>query len=200
MGLREHRGWSMDEGMKFIIAAVFSFVPLFTAASAAWANPPITMPKFVHKWFSGQKFSGNKEMQGEYFQCRINGADFQGMIISNAKFEQCDLSNANMKGVKFANDVKFRHVTLNEANLTGADFSGAVFDSVNFRGADLRGAKNIKNVTKSNFQRADLRGADFSKVPMPMLEIEWDDAIYDNSTKFPAGFDTVKAGLKKAKF
>lgn len=189
----------MDEDMKSHITAALSVILLVAVIPAADANSPVQLPKFIHKWFSGQKFSDKKEMQGEFFQCRINGADFEGMVISNAKFEQCDLSNANMKRVKFAKDVKLRRATMNEANLTDADFSGAVVDSVNFRGADLRRAKNIRAICKSNFQRADLRGTDFSKVPMPMVEMEWDDAIYDASTKFPAGFDPEKAGLKKAK-
>lgn len=185
--------------MKSPLVTVLSVVVIFHLVPAAEANPPIELPKFVREWFSGQKFSANKEMQGEFFQCRINGADFEGMVISNAKFEQCDLSNANMKGVKFAQDVKLRRATLNEANLVGADFAGATIDSVNFRGADLRKAKNFKAVRKSNFQRADLRGADFSSVPMPMVEMEWDDAIYDATTKFPKGFDPDQAGLKKSK-
>ncbi len=188
-----------SEVVKSNVAAVLSAVLLVTVIPAAEANAPIELPKFVRKWFSGQKFSGNKEMQGEYFQCRINGADFEGMVISNAKFDQCDLSNANMKGVKFTKDVLLRRATLNEANLVDADFAGAIVDSVNFRGADLRKAKNFKAISKSNFQRADLRGADFSKVPMPMVEMEWDDAIYDASTKFPEGFDPDKAGLRKTK-
>jgi uncharacterized protein YjbI with pentapeptide repeats len=185
----------MNSPVAFVLTAVL----FATFTPSVDANQPIELPKFVRKWFSGQKFSSKKEMQGDYFQCRINGADFEGMVISNAKFEQCDLSNANMKGVKFAKDVQVRRATMNEANLMGADFGGAVVDSVNFRGADLRKAKNFTAVKKSNFQRADLRGADFSKLSMPMIEMEWDDATYDSSTKFPAGFDPDKAGLKKVK-
>ena len=64
--------------------------------------------------------------------------------------------------------------------------------------ADLRGAKNLVDVKRANFQRADLRGADLSKMKQPMVGLEWDDAIYDAKTKFPAGFDPVKAGAKAA--
>jgi uncharacterized protein YjbI with pentapeptide repeats len=199
MGLLALPLWTMEVVMKSPVAIVLTAVLIATITPSADANQPIELPKFVRQWFSGQKFSGNREMRGDYFQCRINGADFEGMVISNAKFDQCDLSNANMKGVRFAKDVQLRRATMNEADLVGADFVGAVVDSVNFRGADLRKAKNFKAIKKSNFQRADLRGADFSKVPMPMIGMEWDDAIYDSSTKFPAGFDPDKAGLKKIK-
>lgn len=183
---------------------VIPFLVLFLLA-AAWpakaAAPsvnPLDIPKYVREWFSGMDFTGKPRVTGNYHQSRLNGTNFKGMKFSNASFEQCDLAETNMKGAIFGPGTKFYLCTLNGADLTGVDFAGAHIESVNFRGADLRGAKNFKDVTKVNFQRADLRGADLSKIKQPLVDIEWDDAIFDATTKFPAGFDPVKAGAKTA--
>lgn len=170
-----------------------------TALPVMSAPLKVEAPQFVRQWMSGQKFDQKKELSGDFYQCRVNGASFAGMKIQDASFRMCDLSNANMKGVVLGPNVRFFRVTLNEADFAGADLAGAEIDSVNFRGADFRDAKNIRSIRRSNFQRADLRGADFSKVPQPFIEMEWDDAVYDAKTKFPAGFDPQANGLKLKK-
>ena len=178
-----------------ILLSMFALAPWSEAAAPL---NPLDIPKYVREWFSGHDFTGKPKVTGSYHQSRLNGTNFQGMKFTNASFEQCDLADANMKGVVFGPGTKFYRCTLNGADLAGANFAGAHISSVNFRGADLRGAKNLVDVKKANFQRADLRGADFSKMKQPMVDLEWDDAIYDAKTKFPAGFDPVKAGAKAA--
>lgn len=180
--------------MKLITTLLASSVLAVSVSQAETILNPLELPKYVRQWFSGHDFTGKPKVTGKYEQSRLNGANFQGAKFSDAKFEMCDLADANMQGAVFGKGTKFYRCTLNGADLQGADFAGAVVDSVNFRGADLRKAKNFKSVTKANFQRADLRGADLSKMTMPMVEIEWDDAVFDKHTKFPAGFDAAKAG------
>lgn len=183
-------------------------IPILVLSSlaAAWpteaASPtlnPLEIPEYIREWFSGHDFTAKPKVTGKYHQSRLNGTNFQGMKFRNASFEQCDLAETNMKGAVFGPGTKFYRCTLNGADLAGVDFAGAHIDSVNFRGADLRGAKNLVDVKKSNFQRADLRGADLSKMKQPMVGVVWDDAIYDAKTKFPAGFDPLKAGAVAAK-
>jgi uncharacterized protein YjbI with pentapeptide repeats len=180
--------------MKLITTLLASSLIAVTAAQAETTLKPSELPKFIRQWFSGYDFTGKPKVTGTYQQSRMNGTNFQGAKFSDANFEMCDLAEANMQGAVFGKGTKFFRCSLNGADLRGANFEGAVIDSVNFRGADLRHAKNLRSVTKSNFQRADLRGADLSKMAMPMVEIEWDDAVFDKSTKFPKGFDPVKAG------
>lgn len=188
-----------DRLMKAITILVLSILATIRPAEAASPTlNPLEIPEYVREWFSGHDFTGKPKVTGKYHQSRLNGTNFQGMKFKNASFEQCDLAETNMKGAIFGPGTKFYLCTLNGADLTGVDFAGAHIDSVNFRGADLRGAKNVKDVAKANFQRADLRGADLSKMKQPMVEVVWEDAIYDATTKFPAGFDPVKAGAKAA--
>lgn len=188
-----------DRLMKAITILVLSILAAIRPAEAASPTlNPLEIPEYVREWFSGHDFTGKPKVTGKYHQSRLNGTNFQGMKFDHATFEQCDLAEANMKGAVFGPGTKFYLCTMNGADLTGVDFAGAHIESVNFRGADLRGAKNFADVQKVNFQRADLRGADLSKMKQPLAEIEWDDAIFDAKTKFPAGFDPVKAGAKTA--
>ena len=199
MGCTSERVVRFSSLMKAIpLLILISMVAAWPAEAAAPINP-LDIPKYVREWFSGRDFTGKPKVTGHYKQSRLNGANFQGMKFSNASFEQCDLAEADMKGAVFGPGTKFYRCTLNGADLAGVDFAGAHIDSVNFRGADLRGAKNLVDVRKSNFQRADLRGADLSKMKQPLGEMDWDDAIFDAKTKFPAGFDPVKAGAVAAK-
>jgi len=185
--------------MKVIPLLVLSFLAAAWPAEAA--SPivnPLDIPKYVREWFSGRNFTGKPKVTGSFHQTRLNGANFEGMKFIDASFEQCDLARANMKGAVFGSGTKFFRCTMNGADLEGVNFAGAHIESVNFRGADLREAKNFDDVQRVNFQRADLRGTDLSKLKHPMVEVEWDDAIYNAKTKFPAGFDPVKAGAKAA--
>jgi len=184
---------------KFLLPVVAVSV-IWPAAELPAATPvnPLEIPKYVRQWFSGHDFTGKPKVSGQYHQSRLNGTNFQGMKFRDAKFEQCDLAEANMQGAVFGPGTRFFRCTLNGANLQGADFSGASVDSVNFRGADLRNAKGLKDVTKVNFQRADLRGADLSKMRLPLVGVVWTDAIFDGKTKFPAGLDPVSVGAKAA--
>jgi uncharacterized protein YjbI with pentapeptide repeats len=187
--------------MKKIVVPALVLLVILPPVLGQAATPmnPLEIPKYVREWFSGQDFTGKPKVSGHYRQSRMNGTSFQGVKFTDATFEQCDLAGTNMKGAVFGAGTKFYLCTLNGADLRGADFSGATIDSVNFRGADLRKAKGFRNLRKVNFQRADLRGADFSKMRQPLVDIDWTDAIYDSTTKFPAGLNPASVGAKVAK-
>ena len=60
-------------------------------------------------------------------------------------------------------------------------------DSVN---ADLRGASlGVHTGGRINMMRADLRGADLSQTERLEYVYYWDDAIYDETTRWPEDFD-----------
>ena len=129
----------------------------------------------------------------------MEGAYFEGVTFKNVTFEQCYMIGANLKGAKFGQNSKLYLVMLNGANLENVDFEHAKLDTVNFRGANLRGSKNFNSMRRLNFQWADLRGADLSHVKLPLEEVVLTGASYNKATKFPAGFDPVKAGAKLVK-
>lgn len=169
-------------------------------AVADETDKPEEIVEYIREWFSGHDFTAKKEeVSGTFLQSRLNGANFRGMTFDDASFEACDLADADMRNVVFGPGTKFFRCTLNGADLRGADFAGASIEAVNFRGADLRQAKNLRVVKRANFQRADLRGADLSQIPVPLQEIDLEDAIYDAKTKFPQGVDPAAEGALLAR-
>ena len=159
---------------------------------------PASPGKFQREFRSGEDFSGRDLTAASFFQVRMNGANFQKALLDGAKFDQCDLAEADFRGAHFSPASRFFRVTANEGNFEGVDFGGATLDSVNLRDANLRGAKNFGPVEQTTFQLADLRGADLSGLKPPLVEVRWEKAVYDKDTVFPEGFDPVASGAIKA--
>lgn len=185
--------------MKILPAIVLAFALVAPSVSAEEESKAEEIVKYVREWFSGHDFTKREEITGVFHQSRLNGTNFRGMTFDEASFEACDLADANMRGAVFGPGTRFFRCTLNGADLRDADFAGASIEAVNFRGADLREAKNLRMVKRANFQRADLRGADLSQIPVPLQEIDLEDAIYDAETKFPQGVDPAAEGALLAR-
>jgi uncharacterized protein YjbI with pentapeptide repeats len=97
----------------------------------------------------------------------LKGADFSGSDLSHGSLQGCDLRLA-----KF-NDAVLHGVVFYDADLRGADF----------KGSKLQGA----NLKETHLEAADFTGAEFG----PEMALQ---ATYDGDTKWPVGFDPVKAG------
>jgi uncharacterized protein YjbI with pentapeptide repeats len=106
----------------------------------------------------------------------------------------CAMGTAALRGRSFARS------NLYWAILADSDLSGCNFQGADLRGANLRGA----NLAGANLRDADLgldalggatrvQGADFSGAQLHGCKLE--GAQYDDSTRFPAGFDPVSAGM-----
>lgn len=91
-------------------------------------------------------------------------ACFQGANLENSNFDRTNLYNANMRNIK-TKDTKFINANLNFADFSCADFG---------RRTDMRGANVI--------------GATFSS---DLKYVNLQDALYDQSTIFPEGFDPL---------
>lgn len=88
---------------------------------------------------------------------------------------QCDLRSINLKG----------------ADLSYADLSEAILNNANLRGTDL----SYANLSSANLTQADLRGTSLFGVDLRdaiLKEVRLAGADYDETTRFPAGFDPVK--------
>lgn len=112
-------------------------------------------------------------------------------------------------------DSDLKGTRLQYRNLSGADFSGSTITNGNFQGSDLRGANFRKaDLTECGFYRSDLRGANLqgtqlAKTDFHAARLEGADlsdailkdpdlrATYDDSTKWPEGFDPDKYGAVK---
>lgn len=108
--------------------------------------------------------------------------DFPGEDFSKLDYAAAWLPGSNLKGTKmrFTN---WSASNLTGANLTGADATGAVFWDALLDNADLSGST--------------LTGADLRKASMQQTKLEGaslKNALYDENTSWPQGFDPVKAG------
>lgn len=154
--------------------------------------------KVTREYMTKADFAG-RDLTGEtYFQVRLNEAKFGDANLSGTKFEQCDLSNANFQGATLSDATVFNRVTMNDANLEGLDMQGAKLDAVNLRGANLKNTRNFGVISRTTFDGADLRGADLSAAPVPLDDVTFKKALFDDKTKFPEGVDPAKVGAVKA--
>lgn len=112
-------------------------------------------------------------LEGAY----MAGANLRGVNLSNAYLPGVNLFGADLSGADLSKN-QLWWANLSEANLSGADLSGADLFGTDFSRADLRGA---------NLSGAILGGRDFTP---PQLT----EAVYDNTTIWPEGFDPTAAG------
>lgn len=121
-------------------------------------------------------------------------ATFDGANLAHARlagsgssFQMASFENANLQGaVLKAAGAAFQAASFKNANLVDATVSCA--DLTDFQGAKLDGA---------HFQHADLSSID----PSSLSACEFASSAppyYDAATRFPAGFDPVKAGWANA--
>lgn len=110
---------------------------------------------------------------------RDSGADYSSMNLSNLNLSDKKFYVTNFKNSDFTNSdlsnagligSNLQNANFTNANLTGADFSSSSHDNTDLRGADLSTAK--------------LEGAKFTHT------------IYDDSTKWPEGFDPLASGAR----
>lgn len=82
-------------------------------------------------------------------------------------------------------------ISLREADLSRADLFGANLGGANLSGANLFGA----NLRRADLSGADLSGANLSEADLSRVNLS--NAIYDDDTIRPDGFNLDAAGAKK---
>ena len=111
----------------------------------------------------------------------LRGAELAGAFLGGADLFAADLAAADLRGADLGSahlgSADLSGADLSRANLFGADLGWAELRSANLRGADLR--------------RADLRGARLTGANLA-------EAVYDDETMWPEGFDPVPAGAIRA--
>ncbi|MBV9606404.1 MAG: pentapeptide repeat-containing protein [Solirubrobacterales bacterium] len=165
--------------------------PLFLSYTAL-AGATLTGAHLERAMLSGTNLEG-----ADLFKAHLNTADLEGaslrgagLLLANlndtvlwgANLEGARLYGANLEGaaLKGANlkDGGLTGANLKDAGLHGAVLSGADLTGANLEGTGLEGA----NLEGANLQGANLRGA-------VLL-----NAIYDESTIWPGGFDVAAQG------
>jgi len=165
-------------------------------------------PDFAGKNLSRQDLRGRDLVGASFAEANLTSADLTGAKLRGASFVGADLTQAKLDGADCTEadftDAKFsgtlaRGTDFSKANLTTADLGGysSVRGSI-FRGATLRGAKGLKDLTGCDLTGADLRGASLRDgEDWSAPSITWTKARYDDDTRFPKGVDPVAVGAVK---
>ncbi len=108
--------------------------------------------------------------------------DFKGENLDNLSYLASWLPGSDMESasLRFTN---FSASNLEEVNFKGADLTGAILYNALLDRADLTGA---------NLEGADLRWTRLTDVKLDQAILK--NALYDNTTEWPEGFDPEKAG------
>ncbi len=112
----------------------------------------------------------------------LHGADLSNANLKRAGLEHANLSETNLSGANLET-AWLQHANLRKANLSGANLVTAYLDKAKLDGVILRGA----TLTQVSLRDTDLRNTDLRDVNMYYV-------YYNNSTKWPSGFDPVAAG------
>ena len=112
----------------------------------------------------------------------------------------CDLQNTDLSGLALSHS-KFIEAQCYEADFRNTDLSHTVMDKANLRKADLSEADLAHASLRGTIldyavlRKANLCGADFSGAVIS--NVNWVDAIYDETTKF--SFEPDKSLMKLAR-
>lgn len=108
----------------------------------------------------------------------LRGANLEGLTAPLGQLQGLDLSGANLYWASLGNaDLSFAN--LSNTDLRGASLTNAICRNANFKGANL-GLDNLNG--RTNLRGADLSGSDLAGANLK-------GALYDDSTRFPLGFD-----------
>lgn len=126
-------------------------------------------------------------------EANLGAADLTGANLLDASLAQANLEGASLLLASLP------LVDLSRANLQGADLSGADLSGANLQGADLRRARfrPMAVLTGSEgwkIQHANLRGAELDGADFGGAELK--EALYDDGTDWPRGFDYRAAGAR----
>lgn len=135
----------------------------------------------------GALLDGADLQESVWHSAVINGslrdADLRGSDLRVSNFARSDMTGADLRGVDASRG-------LHDGELYLVAFQGADLSDADLRAATLTGVF----VAGTIFTRADLRGADF-RGAVHMTDAHWNGAIYDDTTRFSAGFDPDHHGL-----
>lgn len=117
---------------------------------------------------------------------KLNGLEMPDADLSTADFIYRELRGANFKNTDFT-DASLQGCDLRAADMSGATLVKTTLYMADLRGANLTGAK----IHRCKFQKARLEGADLSGADIVDCKML---ATFDESTRWPDGFDAVSAG------
>jgi uncharacterized protein YjbI with pentapeptide repeats len=117
----------------------------------------------------------------------------QGADLTDANFTNADLREAEMFSTH-GRRVIFSHANLCKASMIGANFRDASFYEAGLYGVVIPESLRSADLRGTDLRRASLSGTDLREARLSGARLE--GATYDDQTKWPKGFDPVKAGAR----
>lgn len=155
------------QSLSFLLVLVIAF-SVFTGV--LFVNPSLS--------YAFNNFDYRRAIAGDKYLSNLGKVD-----LSKADLINVNLSGANLSGAN-----------LIEAKLSGANLSRANLSQANLSGANLSRANLSKTyLSQANFNRSNLSGTNLSGAYLAGVNLS--EAIADSDTKFPDGFDAVRAGV-----
>jgi len=181
--------------MKKILASLLTFLCFFGLTHLSLAE--------------GKDYHDQDLKNKDFSNGSLNGANFTDAILDHASFVRASLKKAIFKGANLANtgfyladltEADLRESTgaawLSETNLTKANLEGLTVSfgyHCTVRGANLKKCKITGVSGPCDFSDADLRGANL-RGATSLGSARFKNAIYDDDTAWPDGFDPKAAG------
>jgi uncharacterized protein YjbI with pentapeptide repeats len=157
----------------------------------------------------GASLEGIALKRADFEKTQLVGINLSRSRLQGASFDSSNLADANLQAAEFE-AVFLSDCGLDRAKLTGADFYEVTAFRASFRAADLTGAKFFGcDFTGADFSSANLEDAFFGPdnilhktsvrganlATARLTRTVFKDVLYDDSTKFPAGFIPGDNGL-----
>ena len=149
------------------------------------------------------EFLTNSLIGWDFRSQNLHRAIFNGICLDKAFFNKSHLRNVNIENTSCIN-ADFTEVALMNAYLRNSNFSGSIFTrslpiAAKFNNSILRYTNfNDANVSGASFDDTDVCGA--SLLFLSYENASFKNAIFDQQTKWPKGFDPIKKGAIPKKF
>jgi beta-lactamase regulating signal transducer with metallopeptidase domain/uncharacterized protein YjbI with pentapeptide repeats/Leucine-rich repeat (LRR) protein len=192
----------LDEGLDNLFASSDFAGADFARATlvgAAWA---FRDTRFSHADLTGASLSGDNAFQ----QTQFDGATLTGATLKGggSSLQLANFDGANLDGALLSGNGQMASFV--NANMAGASFTGdgTALQTANFDGADLTratircpsaGAFQLVSINRTNFADTDLSSLALTSLNSSKFSPKT-PPTYTKGTKFPSGFNPLKAGWK----
>jgi pentapeptide repeat protein len=124
---------------------------------------------------------------------RLAKADLHFADLTGATLRGADFTKADLTGTSLRRSVLVE-TNLYQADLRDAVLAGAMAEDADLRGTDLsRADLTTAHLGRARLDFADLRGADLTGADLTETSLR--DALADDDTRWPDGFDPAAAGV-----
>ena len=191
--LLENLSGHVDELLRYYQLGARNFKRV-TLSQARFTKVALVKADFCNSNFAGAEFKDVDLSQAIFRRADLSLSKITSSNLSHADLREVNLENANIKEANLQ-DANLDRANLHQASLIDNNLQGVNLEQALLKGANLAYTNLQKaNLTLANLTLANLAGADLSFANLHRTILK--DAIYNETTRFPDGFDPNLAGMK----